>query len=237
MGTLFVVATPIGNLDDMTIRAKEVLSEVDFILCEDTRHTMKLLRHYEIAKPLISYHQHSKVRKTDKILELLREGKSLALVSDAGTPGISDPGNALVEKVREELGEKAKIVTIPGASAVLALAQVSGLPTDKFLFLGFIPQKKGRKKILKAIVDEDRTVIFYESPYRILKTLTELKDIFNEKNIDKKVVVGRELTKTFETIYYGSIDEVIEQVENDKVKGEFVVAVGAGSEQKTASSK
>ena len=227
MGTLWVVATPIGNLRDLTRRAKEVLSEVDFILCEDTRHTRKLLDHFDIKKPLISYHQHSKVQKTNKIIELLREGKSLALVSDAGTPGISDPGNVLVAKVREELGDKCKIVTIPGASAVLALAQVSGLPTDKFIFMGFIPQKKGKEKVLLEVINAEQTIIFYESPYRILKTLKRLSEIFKEHGVDKRVVVGRELTKTFESIYTGTIDEVIDQIENDKIKGEFVVAIGA----------
>ncbi len=222
MSTLFVIGTPIGNLEDITLRALRILKEVDFVVCEDTRQTLKLLNRFEIKKRLISYHQHSKLRKIDNIVGLLREGKDLALVSDAGTPALSDPGGVLIEKIIEELGDSVKIVPVPGASALTTIASVAGLPTDKFVFLGFLPHKKGRQSLFNFIKESDRTIIFYESPHRILKTLTALTEVLDEK---RRVVVGRELTKKFETIYRGSAKEVLEKVQADKVKGEFVVVV------------
>ena len=227
MGTLFVVATPIGNLEDISDRAQRVLGEVDFILCEDTRQTIKLLERNSIKKPLVSYHQHSKLKKIDYVMGELKAGKSIALVSDAGTPGISDPGNVLVSEVVKQLGDECQIVPIPGASAVTAIASVAGFPMDRFAFYGFIPLKKGRQKMLEKITSDERSVIFYESPYRIIKTLSELADKFKEASADKTVVVGRELTKKFETIYRGDINHVIKDIEQDKVKGEFVVAISA----------
>jgi len=222
MGTLFVVATPIGNLEDITLRALRVLKEADVIVCEDTRHTLKLLNHFEIKKQLVSYHQHSKVQKIDQLIELLRSGKKLALVSDAGTPALSDPGGILVEKVLEALGDEISIVPIPGASALDSIISVAGIPTDKFIFLGFLPHKKGRQTLFKQISESKQTVIFYESTHRIMKTIDALVEQLTD---DRRVVVGRELTKKFETIYRGSIKEVKAGLEAREIKGEFVVIV------------
>ncbi len=228
MGILYIVATPIGNLKDITLRALETLKNVDFILCEDSRQTIKLLQKYEISKPLVSYFQHSKVAKTDYILEQLENGKKLALVTDAGTPGISDPGNQLIELVVSRLPD-VQIIPLPGPSALLAALSVSGFPTDKFIFMGFPPQKKGREKFFKRVAEAEYTVVFYESTHRIIKTLEQLKKILNLQSsiINSKFVVCRELTKKFETIYRGSVDEIIEQLNKDKnaTKGEFVIAV------------
>ena len=225
MTTLFIVATPIGNLEDLSMRALRILKEVDFILCEDTRVTKKLLNHYDIKKPLLSYHQHSRLKKVNYILELLKQGKNLALISDAGTPGISDPGNLLVDEAIKRLMEKVKIIPIPGPSAVTAAASISGFPMDKFLFLGFPPTKRKRKKFFQEVVKSKYPVIFYESPYRIIKSLRDLQLISKTYNLKTKIVVCRELTKKFETIYRGKIEEVIREIEKGKVKGEFVVIV------------
>jgi len=226
MGTLYIVATPIGNLKDITLRAIGALKEVDFILCEDSRQTIKLLQKYEISKPLISYFQHSKVAKTDYILEQLEKGKKLALVTDAGTPGISDPGNQLVKLVVSRLPD-VQIIPLPGPSALLAALSVSGFPTDKFIFMGFPPAKKGREKFFKKIAEAEYTVAFYESTHRILKTVQQLKNAFQVSSSKFQVVVCRELTKKFETIYRGSVNEIIEQLNKDKnaLKGEFVIIV------------
>ena len=227
MVTLYIIGTPIGNLKDITLRALEVLKEVDLILCEDTRVTKKLLEHYQIKKPLLNYHQHSRLKKVNYILELLKQGKNLALVSDAGTPGISDPGNLLVYEAIERLREKVEIIPIPGPSAATAAASISGFPMDKFLFLGFPPTKRKRKKFFEAVVKSKYPVIFYESPYRIIKSLRDLQLISKTYNLKPKIVVCRELTKKFETIYRGKIEEVIREIEKGKVKGEFVVIVNA----------
>jgi 16S rRNA (cytidine1402-2'-O)-methyltransferase len=221
MAVFYVVATPIGNLEDISLRALRVLKEVDLILCEDTRRTQRLLNHYQIKKKTLSYHQHSRLKRIEEIVNLLRKGKNLALVSDAGTPGISDPGGKLIEKVVECLGDQVKIVPIPGPCAITCAASVSGFFLDKFLFLGFPPKKKKRKKFFEEILNSKYPVIFYESPYRILKTLEELKKI----NSDFEIVVAREMTKKFETIYRGRIEKVIEKIKKDKIKGEFVVIV------------
>jgi 16S rRNA (cytidine1402-2'-O)-methyltransferase len=221
MPILYIVATPIGNLEDVSKRALRALSEVDLILCEDTRVTQKLLNYFNIKTPTLSYHQHSKIKKINQIIELLKRQKKLALVCDAGTPGISDPGNKLIEVILKEFGDKIKIVPIPGPSAITAAASISGFSMDKFLFLGFLPQKKKRKKFFREIVDSKYPVIFFESPYKILKTLKELK----EMNNNLEIVVCRELTKIFETIYRGKIEDVIEKIKKDKTKGEFVVIV------------
>jgi 16S rRNA (cytidine1402-2'-O)-methyltransferase len=226
MAILYIVSTPIGNLEDFSFRALRILKEVDLILCEDTRVTKKLLDHYRIKTPTLSYHQHSKLRKINYILELLKEGKNLALVSDAGTPGISDPGNKLITKVLELTQVRpVQIVPIPGPSAITCAASISGFPMDKFLFLGFPPKKRKRKKFFKEVLESKYPVIFYESPYRILRTLRELKLEAKTYNLEPKIVVCRELTKKFETIYRGKIDEVIKKIEKDKIKGEFVVIV------------
>ena len=224
MGNLYIVSTPIGNLEDITLRALRILKEVDLILCEDTRQTLKLLNHYEISKPLVSYFQHSKLSKVDYILGQLEQGKNIALVSDAGTPGISDPGGKLLNEITTRPGLVAEIVPIPGPSALTVAASVSGFPMDRFLFLGFPPAKKKRKKFFEEIAGSKYPVIFYESSHRILKTLNQLKDSLPRA---KRVVVCRELTKKFETIYRGEIEAVIKELESDKnnLKGEFVIIV------------
>ncbi|MFA6533677.1 MAG: 16S rRNA (cytidine(1402)-2'-O)-methyltransferase [Patescibacteria group bacterium] len=220
---LYIVATPIGNLQDITARALEILAGVDLILCEDTRQTQKLLNHYQIKVPTLSYHQHSQLTKIDLILKQLADGKNLALVSDAGTPGVSDPGSFLVKKVVERFGAEIKIIPVPGATALGALFSVAGLSGDDFLFLGFLPHKKGRQTLVKEIIASERTVILYESPHRIKKLLQELIEF---GLADRPLVVGRELTKMFETIYRGTAAEIDGQLTADQVRGEFVVAVG-----------
>lgn len=217
-GNLYIVATPIGNLSDITLRAIETLKSVDFILCEDTRVTKKLLDHYKIKKPAISYHQHSDFKKTKEIINLLNEGKNLALVTDAGTPGISDPGNMLISDLLKNKIDK--ITPIPGPSAIVTALSISGFPTDKFLFLGFPPHKNKRQKFFKEAVAYDFTVAFYESGHRIMKCLKELKEYLDPK---KQLLIGRELTKQFETIYRGTIDEIMAQMKEER--GEFVVII------------
>lgn len=223
MTALYIVATPIGNLNDITFRAIEALKEADFILCEDTRQTLKLLNRYNISKPLVSYFQHSKLAKVDYIVEQLRRGRNVALVTDAGTPGISDPGGKLIGKVIESLSGQVKIIPIPGPSALIAAASISGFPMDKFLFLGFPPAKKKRKKFFEEIVDSKHPVIFYESSHRILKTLKEIDSFVG----NQEMVVCREMTKQFESIYRGRAGEIIKTLESDKnnLKGEFVIVV------------
>jgi 16S rRNA (cytidine1402-2'-O)-methyltransferase len=225
MPQLYIVATPIGNLEDISARALRVLSEADLILCEDTRNTQKLLERFEIKKPLLSYHQHSKVQKTDQIIDLLKQDKSIALVSDAGTPGISDPGNKLIEEALRSLPDL-KIVPVPGPSALAAAASVCDFSMDKFLFLGFPPVKKKRRKFFEEVLASEHPVIFYESTYRIIKSLEEIAALEMEIGSQKRVVLCRELTKKFETIYRGSAKEVIGLLEKDVIKGEFAVVVG-----------
>lgn len=217
---LYIVATPIGNLSDITIRAIEILSEVDMILCEDTRQTQKLLNHFNIKKPTLSYHHHSKLSKVNQIIELLEKGNKLALVSDAGTPGISDPGNKLIAELIER-NINVNIIPIPGPSALATALSISGFATDKFQFLGFPPHKKGRDKFFKNIAEIKGVVVFYESPYRIIKALDQLNEIIG----NRKIVVCRELTKVFESIYRGTCEQVLEQLKSDQVKGEFVVVI------------
>lgn len=226
MSTLYVVGTPIGNLEDVSLRALRVLKEVDVILCEDTRVTKKLMTRHGIGTPTISYHTHSGLSKLERIFELLEQGKNLALVSDAGTPGISDPGSLLVQKVRERLGESVSIIAIPGPSALTAAISVSGLPSSDFLFLGFLPHKKGRETLFKEIAASKRTVVFYESPHRIKKTLERLTEILAP---GREVVIARELTKMYEEVVHGDAKEVRQYfAENPgKIRGEFVVLVGS----------
>ena len=218
---LYIVATPIGNLSDLSFRALDVFKSVDLILCEDTRVTKKLLNHFKINKTTLSYHQHSKLQKLEKIKKLLEEGKELALVSDAGTPGISDPGGQLIEYIAEKLPDM-KIVPIPGSSAVITALSISGFPTDKFIFLGFPPHKKGRQKFWKELADYKHTVVFYESKYRIIKSLKELQGTVG----NRKVVIGRELTKMYETTYRGRLGEVIEEIEKGTPRGEYTIVLG-----------
>jgi 16S rRNA (cytidine1402-2'-O)-methyltransferase len=218
---LYVVATPLGNLQDLSPRALGVFQKVKFLLCEDTRKTSKLFSAYHLPAPhLISYHQHSNPRKVKEIIQLLRKGEDLALVSDAGTPGISDPGNKLISLALKEI-DNLEVVPIPGPCALIAALSVAGFPSDRFLFYGFLPRKKGRKKILQKIKESSWTIVFYESGHRIIKTLEELKEIEMERDI----VVARELTKKFESIYRGSIREVQPLLRGKNLKGEFTVVI------------
>jgi len=238
MATLFIVATPIGNLEDITLRALNVLKSVDAILCEDTRTTKKLLDRHGISAKTISYHQHSKLSKVEEIISLLKEGKSLALVSDAGTPGISDPGSELVRHVRNECAAEVssgeiEIEAVPGASALTSALSIAGVPIHEFTFLGFLPHKKGRETLFKEIAASERTMVFYESTHRIMKTLESLakhgerSTEKGEMKSGKKITVCRELTKIYEQVVCGTADEVFNYFnENpDKVRGEFVVIV------------
>jgi 16S rRNA (cytidine1402-2'-O)-methyltransferase len=216
---LYVVSTPIGNLKDISLRALETLKEVDFILCEDTRHTGKLLKHFEISKKLISFHGHSDDKKIETIIEKIKEVRSVALVSDAGTPGISDPAYKLTTRCTEE---NIKIVPIVGAAAFLGALQAAACPINQFYYLGFLPIKKGRKKLLESLKTEDKTVVFYESVHRIKKTLQELKSYLGE---EKYIIIARELTKLHEEFFRGSIKEAEKHFNNPK--GEFVVILPA----------
>ncbi len=231
MSKFYVIATPIGNLGDITLRAIETLKSVDLILCEDTRVTKNLLNKYNINKPTMSYHAQSKLSKTEKIFELLeeglpagRQGKNLALVSDAGTPGISDPGAMLISQIKKKFSEsEVQIIPIPGATAIITALSASGLPTHEFTFLGFLPHKKGRETLFKEIAEAKRTMVFYESPHRILKTLESLQKFCP----DKKVCIARELTKIYEEFKTGTPTEVLEYLTKNPVKqkGEFTVLI------------
>ncbi|MBT5016952.1 16S rRNA (cytidine(1402)-2'-O)-methyltransferase [Candidatus Peregrinibacteria bacterium] len=216
---LSIVSTPIGNLEDMTLRAIRTLKEVDLIASEDTRHTGRLLKHFEITTPQISFHAHSGQAKLDKIIAALHDNQHVALVSDAGTPGISDPGYLLIRRAIEE---GIKVEPIPGPSALLAALVTSGLPMDKFVYLGFLPTKKGRKTLLEGLKDESRTIILYESPHRLQKTLKNLMEYGFQ---DHQLVIARELTKLHETIYRGLVSELAQTLENQKLKGEMVLVL------------
>jgi 16S rRNA (cytidine1402-2'-O)-methyltransferase len=207
----------------MTLRAVEALKSADLVLCEDTRVAKKMLEHYEIGAPTQSYHQHSDLQKIDYILNLLAAGKTLALISDAGTPGISDPGNRLVEAIVKKFGDGIRIIPIPGANAAIAALSVSGFPTDRFIFLGFPPAKNKRKKYFEELLANEFTAVFYESNFRILKTLAEIDELNPDKT--RRIVVCRELTKTFESIYRGTIAEVVAKIKKDPLKGEFVATL------------
>jgi len=225
-GILYVVSTPIGNLDDITRRAVNVLEEVDAVVAEDTRKTSILLQHLGISKTLISYHEHNEHKRAGELVRKLESEMSLALVSDAGTPGISDPGFLIV---RECLNHGIQVVPVPGASALIAALTVSGLPMDRFIFEGFLPHKKGRKKRIESFKDEERTVILYESPHRILRTLRELRETLG----DRQAVIGRELTKKFEEIVRGTLGELEQHFESKTIKGEFVLIIsGKGKPQR-----
>jgi len=232
--TLFVIATPIGNLEDISQRAIQALKKAEVILAEDTRKASFLLSRLNIKKPkVLSYHQHSKDKKIQQVKELLRKERYVALICDAGTPGISDPGNKLIEELLEEFDGEIKITPIPGPSALTAAASISGFAMDKFLFLGFPPSKKKRKEFFQEILNSKHPVVFYESPYRILKTLQELEDLRKNLRLNVSAVVCRELTKQFETIYRGTISEVIDQLKKDRVKGEFVVVLNPLADKET----
>lgn len=224
MNKLYLVATPIGNLGDITLRALEILRSVPLIACEDTRVTGKLLSHYQIKTKLVSYHQHSGAGKVDWLIDYLKNQGDLALVTDAGTPGIADPGNQLVAEAVARLGEQAEIIPLPGASALAAALSISGMPTDRFIFWGFLPHKKGKETIIKKIIAGELTSVFYESTHRIIKTLEKIKELM-PGGAKKKIMVCRELTKKFETIYRGDIDQVLNSLKNDNSKGEFTVII------------
>lgn len=221
MGTLYIVATPIGNLEDITLRALRILKEVSAIYCEDTRQTKKLLSHFDIATPVHTFHQHSTDRVYADIASTLHTHAEIALVTDAGTPGVSDPGNKLIAFLRKQLPET-KIIPLPGASAVTTLLSVAGFPADEFTFVGFFPNKKGRETLAKEIAANKRTSVFFESPHRIHKTLELLRRFLEPSRV---IIIGRELTKQFETISYGSLLDVCSRQQEIPAKGEFVVAV------------
>lgn len=214
----FVVATPVGNLADITYRAVDILNQVDFIICEDTRVTKILLDHYKISKPLVVVNAHNELKSIDKIIDKINSGESCALVTDAGTPCISDPGVRLVNKIIESGIEP---VGIPGANAAILALSICGLPTDSFIFEGFIPQKKGRQKKLQQLALEDRTIVLYESMYRIKKLLEEL----NEYMPERQIVAARELTKKFEETWRGTASEILQDFDKKITKGEFVVII------------
>lgn len=216
-GILYIVATPIGNLEDITLRALNILKEVDLIAAEDTRHTLKLLNHFEISKPLISYHRHNEETKTEILLSKLNEGQNIALVSDAGTPGICDPGEEIIKKC---IDEEIAVVPIPGACAMINALIVSGIDTKEFMFLGFLPlNKKLRQKKLEEIEESNKTIIIYEAPHKLKTTLKDLEGILE----NRRVVLARELTKIHEEFIRGDIKEIINKSEN--LKGEMILII------------
>lgn len=219
MSKLILVPTPIGNLADMTYRAVEVLKSVDVILAEDTRVSGILLKHYGIETPMKSYHQHNEHSETDAVVRQIKNGRETAIITDAGTPGISDPGFLLA---RACVAAAVKIECLPGATAFVPALVNSGLPNDKFVFEGFLPAKKGRQKRLKALAEEDRTMIFYESPYKLLKTLQQFTEHFGA---DRQVSISREISKLYEETVRGTITEVISHFQEKKPKGEFVIVL------------
>ena len=216
---LYLVPTPLGNLKDITLRSLEVLNLVDLILCEDTRTSSKLLQHYNIQKPLTSYHQHNEHKIVSHLADQLEAGKTMALITDAGTPGISDPAFLLV---RECIKRNIRVECLPGAAAFVPALVNSGLPTNRFVFEGFIPIKKGRQTLLKQLATEERTMIFYESPMRLVKTLEDMGQYFGE---DRICSVARELTKLFEENKRGTLKEVADYFKSKSVKGEIVLVV------------
>jgi 16S rRNA (cytidine1402-2'-O)-methyltransferase len=224
-GKLYVVATPIGNLGDITYRAIDILKSVDAVLAEDTRQTKKLLDHYEIDKKLIPFHLHNEHKTLASVIQRLQNGEQLALCSDAGTPGISDPGYLLI---REVIENNIAVETLPGATAAIVALVNSGLPCDTFLYEGFLPHKKGKQTKILSLLEEKRTTIFYESPHRIVKTLTMVAELLGE---DRKVVIARELTKKFEEYIRGSAADVLNHFKLNEPKGEFVLLIG-GNDKK-----
>lgn len=216
-GNLYIIATPIGNLEDITLRAIRILKEVDFIAAEDTRHTLKLLNHLEISKPLVSYHRHNEEIRTEELIKELKTGKNIGLVSDAGTPGICDPGEEIIKKCIEE---SIKVVPIPGACAMINALITSGISTKEFIFLGFLPlNKKSRKEKLEEIKNANKTIILYEAPHKLKNTLNDLSDILQSR----EVVLARELTKIHEEYIRGTVKELMEKTDN--LKGEMILII------------
>lgn len=229
-GQLILCATPIGNLEDITLRVLETLRSVDYIAAEDTRHTLKLLNHYDIKKPLISYHEHNRHRSGEQILDLLGEGKNIALVSDAGMPGISDPG---ADIVKEALDMGISPIVLPGPTAFVVALVMSGICTERFVFEGFLPKKKNvRLSQLERLRDEERTIIFYETPHRIKNTLKELSSTFGG---GRRAAILRELTKIYEEAIRGTIDELSSELDGRDIKGEIVIVIeGKGPEDESS---
>lgn len=215
---LYIVATPIGNLEDITLRSIRILKEVDYVFAEDTRVTKKLLNHLEIETTIYRYDEHTKQHQVENIVNLLKEGKNIALVTDAGTPCISDPGYEVVD---EALKNDIKVVPIPGVSAMTAAASVAGVSMRRFVFEGFLPKKKGRQTLLKSFANEKRTIMFFESPHRVVRTLKDIEEFIGER----EVVLIREITKIYEEIVRGTTKELIEKFENKTLKGEYVIIV------------
>lgn len=218
-GILYFVPTPVGNLDDMTFRAVKVLKEVDYILCEDTRTSGILLKHFEISKPTKSYHLHNEHAATEKIIQDLRNGQNIAIITDAGTPGISDPGYLLAKSCADQ---NVEMICLPGATAFVPALVVSGLPTNEFMFAGFLPQKKGRQTKLKQLAEEKKTVVLYESPHKINTTLLQIKEFFGEET---KMSLSREISKKFEETKHGTVDELIAFSKSKTLKGEIVLVI------------
>lgn len=216
---LYIVPTPIGNLADITRRAVDVLAEADFILAEDTRTSGILMKHLEISKPMMAYHQHNEHKVLPKVIERLRSGEIGALVSDAGTPGISDPAFLII---RECLRENIEVLCLPGPTAFVPALVCSGLPCERFVFEGFLPHKKGRQTRLNALAEESRTMVFYESPHRLIKTLSQLAEVMGE---NRQASVSREISKVFEETIRGSLAEIVSHFSNNPIKGEFVIVV------------
>lgn len=223
----YIVATPIGNLSDMTFRAVEILKSVDVILCEDTRVTGVLLKHYGITTKTMSYHAQSSDQKSDKILGMVADGETLALVSDAGTPTISDPGVKLVSDLYSHFDLEVEVISIPGATAVTTAVSVAGFAGNQFTFYGFLPHKKGRMKLFQEMLESSRVSVFYESPHRLMKTLTSLREMFEEHAPSRKICVARELTKMYEQKVRGTATEVFNYFKEheEHVRGEFVVVI------------
>ena len=225
MGTLYLVPTPVGNLEDITFRALNVLKEADLILAEDTRTSGILLKHFEIKKPMLSYHKFNEHQTVDRVVERLKGGETVAVISDAGTPGISDPGFLVA---REAIRAGIEVITLPGATAFVPALVSSGLPCDKFCFEGFLPQKKGRQTRLNALQEESRTIIFYESPHRIVKTLEQFQEVFGA---DRPVSVCREISKIHEESVRGTVEEVLAHFKANEPRGEFVIVLGGATKE------
>lgn len=226
MSKLYLVPTPIGNLEDMTYRGVRILKEVDFILAEDTRKSGKLLKHFDVSTPMISHHQHNEHKVVDSIVQRIKNGETAALITDAGTPAISDPGFLIT---RECIKQNVEVDCLPGATAFVPALVNSGLPNDKFIFEGFLPPKKGRKKRLQFLAEETRTMILYESPYKLIKTLKNLLEYLGE---ERKASVSREITKLHEETVRGSLKEVLNHFETHKPKGEIVLVVAGFNDGK-----
>jgi len=218
-GVLYIVSTPIGNLEDITFRAIRILKDSSLIAAEDTRRSKVLLSHYNISTPTISYYEHNRYTRIPKLIDHLIDGKDIALITDAGTPGISDPAYRLI---RAAINSDCRVESIPGASASLAALVASGLPTDRFIFEGFLPHKKGRKGKLEKVKDIDATIIFYESPNRLVRTLKDILEYIG----DRPIAIGRELSKKFEEIMRGRVSDILSHYNTNKPKGEFVIVIG-----------